>query len=84
MGDPGGVERPDDEFVFAVVPSLEVTVGVEQHVAFGRGREMAVLERWRQVADDPGWRDALDRETVELSNRIFGDVTNGAVTCPGG
>ncbi len=52
--------------------------------ADGRGREMAVLERWRRVADEPAWRAALDRETIELSNRIFGDLTGGAVRSPEG
>lgn len=52
--------------------------------ADGRGRGMAVLERWRRVAEDPAWRAALDAETVELSTRIFGDVTGGLLGTPGG
>ena len=45
-----------------------------------RARQMKVLERWQVFADDPRYRSAFDRETVELSNRIFGDVTGGAAT----
>ena len=40
-----------------------------------RGRDMAVLERWRHFIDDPEYLAAFDKETVELSRRIFGDVT---------
>ena len=42
-----------------------------------RARDMAVLERWRQVIGDPDYLDAFDEETVELSRRIFGDVSAG-------
>lgn len=47
--------------------------------AAGAARAMPVLERWRAVADDPVYRRALDAETIELSNRIFGDVTGGEI-----
>jgi len=40
-----------------------------------RARSMAVLDRWRQFVDDPEYVTAFDEETVELSRRIFGDVT---------
>ena len=40
-----------------------------------RARSMAVLDRWRQFIDDPEYVTAFDEETVELSRRIFGDVT---------
>jgi len=40
-----------------------------------RARDMAVLERWRHFIDDPDYIAAFDEETVELSRRIFGDVT---------
>jgi hypothetical protein len=40
-----------------------------------RAREMAVLERWRHFIDDPEYVAAFDEETVELSRRIFGNVT---------
>jgi hypothetical protein len=40
-----------------------------------RAREMKVLERWRHFIDDPEYLAAFDEETVELSRRIFGDVT---------
>ena len=45
-----------------------------------RAREMKVLERWRRFADDREFLDAFDEETIELSNRIFGDVTGGRIT----
>ena len=41
-----------------------------------RAREMKVLDRWRHFIDDPDYVAAFDEETVELSRRIFGDVTN--------
>jgi hypothetical protein len=41
-----------------------------------RARDMAVLDRWRHFVDDPEYVAAFDEETVELSRRIFGDVTN--------
>jgi len=44
-----------------------------------RGRDMKVLERWRHFVDDPAYRAAFDAETIELSNRIFGDVTEGQI-----
>ena len=40
-----------------------------------RAREMKVLDRWRHFIDDPEYVAAFDEETVELSRRIFGDVT---------
>ena len=40
-----------------------------------RGRDMAVLDRWRHFIDDPNYVAAFDEETVELSRKIFGDVT---------
>lgn len=40
---------------------------------------MDVLNRWRHFEDDPVYLRALDDETIELSNRIFGDVTEGAI-----
>jgi hypothetical protein len=44
-----------------------------------RAREMEVLERWRHFADDPDYLAAFDGETVELSRRIFGEVTGESV-----
>lgn len=44
-----------------------------------RARDMAVLDRWRHFVDDPVYTSAFDAETVELSRRIFGDVTRGSV-----
>ena len=41
-----------------------------------RARDMAVLDRWRHFVDDPEYVAAFDEETVELSRRIFGDITN--------
>lgn len=41
-------------------------------------RDMAVLERWRHFIDDPDYLAAFDEETVELSRRIFGDLTQGS------
>ena len=41
-----------------------------------RARDMAVLDRWRNFIDDPEYVAAFDEETVELSRKIFGDVTN--------
>lgn len=40
-----------------------------------RARDMAVLDRWRHFIDDPEYVAAFDQETIELSRRIFGDVT---------
>ena len=40
-----------------------------------RARSMAVLDRWRHFIDDPEYVAAFDEETVELSRRIFGDIT---------
>jgi hypothetical protein len=40
---------------------------------------MDVLNRWRHYVDDAIYRSALDDETIELSNRIFGDVTEGTI-----
>ena len=45
----------------------------------GRASEMKVLERWRVFEDDPHYAAAFDEETVELSRRIFGDITDGAM-----
>ncbi|MEE4270514.1 MAG: hypothetical protein V2I67_02495 [Thermoanaerobaculales bacterium] len=44
----------------------------------GRASEMKVLERWRVFEDDPRYAAAFDDETVELSRKIFGDITGGA------
>ena len=44
-----------------------------------RARHMDVLGRWRTFADDEKYLAAFDEETVELSNRIFGDVTAGEI-----
>jgi hypothetical protein len=41
-----------------------------------RARDMAVLDRWRHFIDDPDYIAAFDEETVDLSRRIFGDVTS--------
>ncbi len=41
-----------------------------------RARDMAVLERWRHFIDDSEYVAAFDEETIELSQRIFGDITN--------
>ena len=52
---------------------------IRRHTTPGfSNRRMKVLERWKVFEDDPRYRSAFDRETLELSNRIFGDVTNGA------
>jgi hypothetical protein len=40
-----------------------------------RAQDMAVLDRWRHFADEPEFLAAFDDETVDLSRRIFGDVT---------
>ena len=40
---------------------------------------MDVLNRWQHFLDDEVYRSALDRETIELSNRIFGDLTEGRI-----
>ena len=40
-----------------------------------RASDMPVLHCWRQFVDDPEYVAAFDEETVELSRRIFGDVT---------
>jgi hypothetical protein len=40
-----------------------------------RAQRMAVLDRWRHFIDDPEYVAAFDEETIELSRRIFGDVT---------
>jgi hypothetical protein len=45
-----------------------------------RASDMDVLNRWRHFVDDEQYRSALDDETIELSNRIFGDVTRGEIT----
>jgi hypothetical protein len=45
-----------------------------------RAQEMDVLGRWRHFMDDDQYRSAFDEETVDLSNRIFGDITGGAIT----
>lgn len=46
--------------------------GTSQH---GRGGAMRTHERWRALADDPEYRDALrDEELADLSRRIFGDI----------
>ena len=42
-----------------------------------RAQNMAVLDRWQNFIDDPEYVAAFDEETVELSRRIFGDVTRG-------
>ena len=49
-----------------------------------RGRLMKVLERWQHFADDQQYLEAFDEETIDLSNRIFGDVTEGRITGPRG
>ena len=39
----------------------------------GRATQMKVLERWRQVADEPLYRSLVaDPELIELSTTIFG------------
>ena len=38
----------------------------------GRADQMAVLDRWRSYADDPGFRRLLSPLVLELSARIFG------------
>lgn len=38
----------------------------------GRASEMRVLERWRAFADDPGFRELFDEETLSLSEALFG------------
>lgn len=49
-----------------------------------RAQDMKVLERWRHFADDPRYLSAFDAETIELSNRVFGDVTGGEIVgCDG-
>lgn len=48
-----------------------------------RARDMDVTGRWRHFEDDPDYLRAFDAETIELSNRIFGDVTQGSIV-PGG
>jgi hypothetical protein len=45
-----------------------------------RARQMKVLERWKVFENDPRYRSAFDHETIELSNRIFGDITGGAAS----
>ena len=45
----------------------------------GRASEMKVLERWRVFENDPRYAAAFDEETVDLSRRIFGDITGGAM-----
>ncbi len=44
-----------------------------------RAKDMDVLNRWQHFLDDEVYRSALDRETIELSNRIFGDLTEGRI-----
>jgi len=44
----------------------------------GRARDMAVLDRWQTYIDDPEYLSVFDEETVELSRRIFGDITKGS------
>lgn len=44
-----------------------------------RATDMDVLNRWRHYVDDEIYRAALDDETIELSNRIFGDITEGRI-----
>jgi hypothetical protein len=41
-----------------------------------RARDMAVLDRWRHFIDEPEYLAAFDQETIELSGKIFGDMTN--------
>lgn len=48
-----------------------------------RARDMDVTGRWRHFEDDPDYRRAFDDETIELSNRIFGDVTEGSIRSGG-
>jgi len=48
-----------------------------------RASAMDVLNRWRHYANDPIYREALDAETIDLSNRIFGDITGGEIAPPG-
>ena len=48
-----------------------------------RARDMDVTGRWRHFADDPDYLAALDDETIQLSNRIFGDVTEGSIRAGG-
>lgn len=39
------------------------------------GRQMKVLERWKLFTDDPDFQAAFaDKELIELSNRIFGEI----------
>ena len=42
-----------------------------------QAQKMDVLNRWRHFKDDEMYRSAIDAETVDLSTRIFGDVTEG-------
>lgn len=40
----------------------------------GRAQQMKVEERWRKFRSDPYYRSLFDRETLELSRRIFGPM----------
>jgi hypothetical protein len=40
----------------------------------GRAREMGVLERFRKYEDDPFYLGLFDREIIDLSQRIFGEI----------
>jgi hypothetical protein len=43
----------------------------------GRAGEMKVLERWRQLADEPAYRDIFDAEMVAMADQLFGRVDRG-------
>lgn len=82
----------DDEYRQQIAAAFGfdyVRDGLDEVTAFGggssfsgqqvSGRALGVLERWRDLVDEPAYRAAFDNETIELSNRIFGDVTGGAL-----
>ncbi len=48
-----------------------------------RAKDMDVTGRWRHFADDPDYLRAFDAETIELCNRIFGDITQGEILAGG-
>lgn len=45
-----------------------------------RARELDVTGRWRHYLQDLRYLNALDAETIRLSDEIFGDITGGEIT----
>lgn len=91
FGDPGYRQEIASRFGFeSHEASLDMVTGDGGGSSFSgqdyqqRARDMDVEGRWRHFEHDPDYRRAFDAETIELSNRIFGDITGGAIRAADG